>query len=292
MVDDRMLRLEVQPARGCPHTPDVSAWPTPARRSTRTPSSASSAALEVQRTLAAAPRRHAVPAEGPVARDHPVARDEEPDRVAPDRPADGPRRARDARSVARPRRSRPSSRGGSRAPPPAPAGPTPDDRRGPGGAAGPGAGVAVQQGEHRLQAPRGHRDGRVAGPARVVHQSAPRELRGERLGRRRRGPPPRPPARSPRRAPAPGRRRRGRPRRMHRTYSRCNPCMRSTPPAYCASHVAPQPRDLRRQEEALAAQPDGSGPGALTARERRRTEPPGPEAPKGPRSPRTVSRPL
>src|SRR3954468_12926204 len=49
--------------------------------------------------------------------------------------------------------------------------------------------------------------------------------------------------------------------------------------ADCASHVAP--RRLRLEEEALAALPEGSGPGALTARERRPVEPPGPEAPRG-----------
>src|SRR4051794_31323341 len=49
--------------------------------------------------------------------------------------------------------------------------------------------------------------------------------------------------------------------------------------AHCPSHVAP--RRLRLQEEALAALPEGSGPGALTARERRPAEPPGPEAPRG-----------
>ena len=40
-------------------------------------------------------------------------------------------------------------------------------------------------------------------------------------------------------------------------------------------------RDRRRQEEAVAALPEGLGPGALTARERRPMEPPGPEAPRG-----------
>src|SRR3954466_6094596 len=49
--------------------------------------------------------------------------------------------------------------------------------------------------------------------------------------------------------------------------------------AHCASHVTP--RRLRLEEEALAALPEGSGPGALTARERRPAEPPGPEAPRG-----------
>src|SRR6478736_3776007 len=49
--------------------------------------------------------------------------------------------------------------------------------------------------------------------------------------------------------------------------------------ASCASHVAS--RRLRLEEEALAALPGGSGPGALTARERRPAEPPGPEAPRG-----------
>src|SRR3990172_277083 len=50
--------------------------------------------LEVKGGLLAAPRRHAVAAERPVARDHPVAVDQQPDRVAPDGPAPRPGRPR------------------------------------------------------------------------------------------------------------------------------------------------------------------------------------------------------
>src|SRR5436190_18405584 len=42
---------------------------------------------------------------------------------------------------------------------------------------------------------------------------------------------------------------------------------------------APHLRDRRGQEEALAALPGGTGPGALTARDTHRIEPPGTEAP-------------
>ena len=58
-------------------------------------------------------------------------------------------------------------------------------------------------------------------------------------------------------------------------------CNSSTAGAHCASNVELVSRHRRRQEEAVAALPEGLGPGALTARERRPMEPPGPEARRG-----------
>ncbi len=74
---------------------------------------------------------------------------------------------------------------------------------------------------------------------------------------------------------------------VHEWMVACSADMRQT--ARAMSHLL---RQLRRQEEASAALPEGSGPKALTARERRHHGASGTGGAEGPRTPPTVPRPL
>ena len=87
-------------------------------------------ALHREPVAQVAPAVAAPAAERAVGRDDPVARDQERDRVAAERAADGPRRAAARRSAGRSRRSSPSGPTGSRRRRPGRAGPRPAGRRG------------------------------------------------------------------------------------------------------------------------------------------------------------------
>ena len=264
------------------HTGGV-AQPTPARSAEVHALEREQRALDVERRLAPAPGGHAVAAQRPVAGDDPVARDEQPDRVAADRRRRPRAPRRCGRCAGPPRRSWRPRPAGSSARPRAPAGPTPTGRRGRSGRRR-GRPARRRGTPRRGRAPA--RRGPARGPARP-HRSA-RSTPGAAA----RGPPRtrRRSTASPRRRGPAGRRRSGRvPTGCRRSRARANgrrasPSKNGCTPrrhrADSASHVA-HARRLRLEEEALAALPGGSGPGALTARERRTTEPPGPEAPRG-----------